>query len=144
MADEDEEDYMSDRFLQGIAEKAPGLVPDKIAKNYKKELRHKELNERNKVKPLRVKESEHREHGLANALDSSNKGFAMLEKMGFKHGMGLGKDGKRVSQSMRLLISRVCILLSCFSVSLHTTWVNLDTCYSLACHWQVITFTDLT
>lgn len=56
MADEDEEDYMSDRFLQGIAEKAPGLVPAKIAKNYKKELRHKELNERNKVKPLRVKE----------------------------------------------------------------------------------------
>lgn len=96
MADEDEEDYMSDRFLQGIVEKAPGLVPDKIAKNYKKEMRHKELNERNKVKPLRVKESEHREHGLANALDSSNKGFAILQKMGFKHGMGLGKDGKRV------------------------------------------------
>lgn len=104
MADEDEEDYMSDRFLQGIAEKAPGLVPAKIAKNYKKELRHKELNERNKVKPLRVKESEHREHGLANALDSSNKGFAMLQKMGFKHGMGLGKDGSGRAEPIPLAI----------------------------------------
>lgn len=93
MADEDEEDYMSDKFLLGEAQNAPGLVPDKIAKKYKKDSKHNELNERNKIKPMRMRESEHREQGLASALDSSNKGFAMLQKMGFKHGMGLGKDG---------------------------------------------------
>ena len=93
MVDEDEEDYMSDKFLLGAAENAPGLVPDKIAKKYKKEMKHNELNQRNKTKPMRVRETEHREQGLASALDSSNKGFAMLQKMGFKHGMGLGKDG---------------------------------------------------
>lgn len=92
MAD-DEEDYMSDKFLLGAAENAPGLVPDKIAKKYKREIKHNELNQRNKIKPMRVRETEHRELGLASALDSSNKGFAMLQKMGFKHGMGLGKDG---------------------------------------------------
>jgi len=96
MADEDEEDYMSDKFLLGTAQSAPGLAPDKIARKYKREMKHKELNERNKVKPMRVRESEHREQGLASALDSSNKGFAMLQKMGFKHGMGLGKDGTRI------------------------------------------------
>ena len=96
MADEDEEDYMSDKFLLGAAENAPGLVPDKIAKKYRKEVKHNELNQRNKIKPMRVRETEHREQGLASALDSSNKGFAMLQKMGFKHGMGLGKDGTLV------------------------------------------------
>ena len=96
MADEEDEDYMSDTFLLGAAENAPGLVPDKIAKKYKKELKHNELNQRNKIKPMRVRETEHRELGLASALDSSNKGYAMLQKMGFKHGMGLGKDGKLV------------------------------------------------
>ena len=105
--DDDDDDYMSDRFLLGIAEKAPGLVPDKMAKTYKKEMKHQERNERNKVKPLRVRESEHREKGLSNALDSDNKGFAMLQKMGFKHGMGLGKDGegiKRLRPCQLLLI----------------------------------------
>ena len=94
MADEEEDDYMSDKYLLGAAENAPGLVPDKIAKKYKREMKHNELNQRNKIKPMRVRETEHRELGLANALDSSNKGFAMLQKMGFKHGMGLGKNGK--------------------------------------------------
>lgn len=102
--DDDDDDYMSDRFLLGIAEKAPGLVPDKIAKTYKKEMKHQERNERNKVKPLRVRESEHREKGLSNALDSDNKGFAMLQKMGFKHGMGLGKDGSGRAEPIPLAI----------------------------------------
>ena len=93
MADEEEDDYMSDKFLLGAAENTPGLVPDKIAKKYKREMKHNELNQRNKIKPMRVRETEHRELGLASALNSSNKGFAMLQKMGFKHGMGLGKDG---------------------------------------------------
>ena len=93
MADEDEEDYMSDKFLFGAGENAPGLVPDKIAKKYRKEMKHNELNQRNKIKPMRERETEKREQGLASALDSSNKGFAMLQKMGFKQGMGLGKDG---------------------------------------------------
>ena len=93
MADEDEEDYMSDKFLLSTTDNNPGLVPDKIAKKYRREMKHKELNQRNKMKPMREREMEHREQGLANALDSSNKGFAMLQKMGFKKGMGLGKEG---------------------------------------------------
>ena len=93
MADEDEDDYMSDKFLLGAADNTPGLVPDKIAKKYKREMKHHELNQRNKIKPMRERETEHREQRLAIALDSSNKGFAMLQKMGFKQGMGLGKEG---------------------------------------------------
>lgn len=103
-ADEEEEDYMSDKFLLGAAENAPGLVPDKIAKKYKREMKHNELNQRNKIKPMRVRETEHRELGLASALNSSNKGFAMLQKMGFKHGMGLGKDGTGRAEPIPLTV----------------------------------------
>ncbi|KAL9954758.1 hypothetical protein ACROYT_G042333 [Oculina patagonica] len=104
MADEDEEDYMSDKFLLGAAENAPGLVPDKIAKKYRKEMKHNELCQRSKIKPMRERETEHREQGLASALDSSNKGFAMLQKMGFKHGMGLGKDGTGRAEPIPLAV----------------------------------------
>lgn len=42
---------------------------------------------------MREREMEYCEQGLVNVLDSSNKGFVMLQKMGFKKGMGLGKEG---------------------------------------------------
>ncbi|KAJ7390832.1 G patch domain-containing protein 11 [Desmophyllum pertusum] len=95
---------MSDQFLFGAADNAPGLVTDKIARKYKKEMKHNELNQRNKIKPMRLRETEHREQGLASALDSSNKGFAMLQKMGFKHGMGLGKDGTGRAEPIPLAV----------------------------------------
>ena len=39
-----------------------------------------------------VLEAEHREEGLQKSLDSSNKGFALLAKMGYKPGDSLGKS----------------------------------------------------
>ena len=112
MADEEDEDYMSDKFLLGTAETAPGLVTDRIAKQYKNEMKHNELNQRNKLKPLRAREAENRQQGLANALDSSNKGFAMLQKMGFKHGMGLGKDGKGDENSIYVCLHNGTFLVT--------------------------------
>lgn len=93
MADDEEEDYMSDAFLLGLGDSRPGLVPDRIAKEYQKEAKRKEKEEKNKVKPLKVRENEHREVALSSAIDSTNKGFALLQKMGYKQGMGLGKSG---------------------------------------------------
>lgn len=37
-------------------------------------------------------EAERRNEGLNVALDSANKGFALLQKMGYKPGQGIGKD----------------------------------------------------
>ena len=39
-------------------------------------------------------EAEKRDEGLNKSLDSSNKGFALLQKMGYKPGAGIGKSGK--------------------------------------------------
>lgn len=92
MADE-EEDYMSDAFLLGLEDTRPGLAFGATAREYKKEANRKQKETENRVKPLKQRESERREKALSNAIDSSNKGFALLQKMGYKEGKGLGKLG---------------------------------------------------
>ncbi|XP_071790348.1 G patch domain-containing protein 11-like isoform X2 [Asterias amurensis] len=95
MAD-DEDDYMSDAFLVESSKSTDrGLAWGKHVKKNKKDAQHKAINEqhRTKFKPIKEREQEHRLKGLSNALTSDNKGFAMLEKMGYKSGMGLGKKG---------------------------------------------------
>jgi len=41
-----------------------------------------------------VVEAEKREEGLTKKLDDSNKGFTLLQKMGYRAGTALGKSGK--------------------------------------------------
>ena len=92
MADE-EEDYMSDAFLLGLQDTRPGLAFGTAAREHKREAKRKQKEAENRVKPLKERESERREKALSNAIDSSNKGFALLQKMGYKEGKGLGKLG---------------------------------------------------
>ena len=47
------------RTKLGTAPTALGLVTDKIAKKYKREMKQNELSQRNKIKPMRVRETEH-------------------------------------------------------------------------------------
>lgn len=44
MVDEDEEDYMLDKFLLSMIDNNLGLVLDKIVKKYRREMKYKELN----------------------------------------------------------------------------------------------------
>jgi hypothetical protein len=73
----------------------PGLVPERIARQYQKDVKHKSLNavNREQNKPRRLLETEQREEGLKSALSSDNKGFKLLEKMGYKPGTAIGKSG---------------------------------------------------
>lgn len=43
---------------------------------------------------IRVLECEKRKEGLEKPLEQSNKGFALLQKMGYKPGDSIGKSGK--------------------------------------------------
>lgn len=45
MVDEDEEDYMLDKFLLSMIDNNLGLVLDKIVKKYRREMKYKELNQ---------------------------------------------------------------------------------------------------
>lgn len=84
-------DYMSDSFLLGLDDVRPGLKT-------KSQKRKDKASDRPIIEPKhkRLKASEHeaRSKGLATHIPSENKGFSMLEKMGYKRGMGLGKNGE--------------------------------------------------
>lgn len=95
----DDEDYMSDKFLQKLEDKRPGLsFSPKTARIHQQEHKKKAKDEKNRVKPKKVLEAEKREEGLNSAISSDNKGFAMLSKMGYKPGMAIGKKGEGRSE----------------------------------------------
>lgn len=60
----------------------------------KKEVQQKEKNIKNRQRTYKEQEKESREVALQSSLSSENKGFALLQKMGYKAGQGLGKGGK--------------------------------------------------
>lgn len=60
----------------------------------RKETLQKEKNIMNRQKTIKEQEKESREAALQNSISNENKGFALLQKMGYKAGQGLGKQGK--------------------------------------------------
>uniref|UniRef100_A0A671LP13 G patch domain-containing protein 11 n=1 Tax=Sinocyclocheilus anshuiensis TaxID=1608454 RepID=A0A671LP13_9TELE len=93
MADE-EDDCMSDAFLNQIPDVRPGIpMVKRVKEAMKKEALQKEKNTQNRQKSFKEQERESREAALQSSLSSQNKGFALLQKMGYKAGQGLGKEG---------------------------------------------------
>ncbi|XP_015912274.1 G patch domain-containing protein 11 [Parasteatoda tepidariorum] len=88
---DDEDDYMSASFLNVKEDIRPGLAFCKSTKR-KLEIEKKQTasNEFHKTKSRKQLEEESRNTGMDSAISSNNKGFAMLQKMGYKPGMKLG------------------------------------------------------
>lgn len=73
----------------------PGVsMVRRVKEAMKKETQQKETNIRNRQKTFKEQEKESREAALQNSISNENKGFALLQKMGYKAGQGLGKKGK--------------------------------------------------
>ncbi|XP_054653933.1 G patch domain-containing protein 11 isoform X2 [Dunckerocampus dactyliophorus] len=93
MSDE-EEDYMSDAFLNQIQDVKPGVsMVRRVKEAIKREEKHKQNNIKNRQKTYKEQEKESREAALQSSITNDNKGFALLQKMGYKAGQGLGKQG---------------------------------------------------
>ncbi|KAM3863363.1 G patch domain-containing protein 11 [Diretmus argenteus] len=91
---DDEEDYMSDAFLNKIQDVKPGVpMAKRVKEAMKREAQQKEKNINNRQKTYKEQEKESREAVLHNSISNENKGFALLQKMGYKAGQGLGKKG---------------------------------------------------
>ncbi|XP_035216880.1 G patch domain-containing protein 11-like [Stegodyphus dumicola] len=87
----DEDDYMSSAFLDVKEDIRPGLIFSKsVKRKHEIEKKKVESNKYFRTKSIKQLEEEHRNAGLESALNSENKGFAMLQKMGYKPGMKLG------------------------------------------------------
>jgi len=100
--EDEEEDYMSDAFLAKCVQDdvRPGLKTSHSTKREHEALKKKqevaiqdakEKSKRSKTSRQEMEE-EQRRQGLDTSLDQSNKGFAMLQKMGYKQGDSLGRD----------------------------------------------------
>nr|XP_028580091.1 G patch domain-containing protein 11 isoform X1 [Podarcis muralis] len=105
MGDE-EDDYMSDSFINVNQDIRPGMPMLRRTKEvFKKEEKQKEANERSRQKSIKEQEKEQRDTVLNIALGNENKGFAMLQKMGYKSGQPLGKSGKGIVEPIPLNIT---------------------------------------
>lgn len=90
----EEEDYMSDSFINVQQDIRPGLpMLRQIREAHWKEEKQQEANLKNRQKSLKEEQERHG-IGLKNALGCENKWFALLQKMGYKSGQALGKSGK--------------------------------------------------
>eukprot|EP00040_Diaphanoeca_grandis_P014871 m.75538 g.75538 ORF g.75538 m.75538 type:complete len:284 (-) comp24797_c0_seq1:177-1028(-) len=106
MDDEEEDDYLSDKFL---SVDSSANVPTKVDPrwehpSWKRKAKQLEDEKANVNKRPRSKaalvalENESRERGLATKIDTkNNKGFALMARMGYKAGSGLGKTGDGIT-----------------------------------------------
>lgn len=82
-------------FLCFSQDVKPGVnMVRRVKETMKKEIKQKEANIKNRQKTFKEQEKESREAALQNSITTENKGFALLQKMGYKAGQGLGKEGK--------------------------------------------------
>lgn len=96
----DEEDYMSSAFLNVTEDVRPGLVYSRqVKRKHEAEKKRSESNKLHKTKSRKELEEESRNAGLQNAISSNNKGFALLQKMGYKPGMKLGAQKESSTNS---------------------------------------------
>ncbi|KAL3289905.1 hypothetical protein HHI36_023290 [Cryptolaemus montrouzieri] len=104
MTDSDE-DYMSDKVLMECQEDIrPGLLFSRGLKRAHELYRKKEEYKTKRHRPLKEIEKDIREEGLGTAISSENKGFKLLEKMGFKHGEGLGKASAGLKEPINIVV----------------------------------------
>ncbi|KAG0363814.1 hypothetical protein BC939DRAFT_531711 [Gamsiella multidivaricata] len=96
--EEEEEDYMSEAFLESLAQDSANDKTRRENITYSERRRQKHTEHlANLPKPLHVREKEAREKGLTKEIGEENKGMAMLLKMGFKKGGTLGASKPQTS-----------------------------------------------
>lgn len=119
MASDDEDDYLSDKFLLQATAAAPSTSrakPTTYSDKRREALRKAQLkNEQNRTKSRRERELEAREEGLSKSLferaeeeqaSGSNKALAMMMKMGFKPGQTLGNVEGREEEEVKVKVEK--------------------------------------
>merc|ERR550532_3017955 len=103
MSSDDDDDYMSANFMEKLEQSdvRPGLVfSSKTARLNELERRKRDADVANRTDSKKIKPN--LKEALQTPIDKSNKGFALLAKMGFKEGSGLGKTGDGIKDPVPL------------------------------------------
>jgi len=66
----------------------------------------KPVKEREQLKPLKERMADTLQEGLAQPIGHDNKGFRMLQRMGFQAGEGLGKDKAGLAEPLTVALKR--------------------------------------
>ncbi len=81
-----------------------------LARKYDKEKKKEEIDSKNKQLPVKLLEKKHLEEGLKKStLNSENKGFNLMLKMGYKAGQSLGKESESGGTTSNKLIEPIPI-----------------------------------
>lgn len=88
-SEDDEDDYMSTKFLE-TAQEFESKRQESYSEKRKRQLREQQAKAY--IKPRAQLEAEEREKGLKKSIEQGNKGMKMLMKMGFKQGQALGSN----------------------------------------------------
>lgn len=109
---EDEElDYMSEQFVANIdctkGDVKPGLIYNRsLQRKNKQQQKKQELDVKNRMQfvSFNILEAKHRSCGLEQPLGPENRGFAMLQKMGFTPGSCLGSNNEGITEPIAVTI----------------------------------------
>ncbi|KAI9207694.1 uncharacterized protein BJ171DRAFT_493543 [Polychytrium aggregatum] len=94
-AEEEEEDFMSDKFIERILVSESADRRKSSQRSYTQIRKAKEAKQRVAERASSQKHQDQerqRQISLSTAIDESNKGFQLLAKMGYRKGEGLGKS----------------------------------------------------
>lgn len=108
---DDEDDYLSDKFLLAAAQPSTSTAPKTYSQLRQERERLARLkNEQNRKKSRKQLEEESREAGLSKSLferaqeegdsGTGNKALAMMKKMGFTPGQSLGQTDAHKTQPL--------------------------------------------
>lgn len=82
----------------------PGLLFNSRQKRTHEAYKKQQEMKAKKPKNYREQEKEAREKGLNTAISSDNKGFQLLQKMGFKPGASLGKSQQGLKEPINVVV----------------------------------------
>lgn len=122
-------------FSIGKDDVRPGLLFSHSSKHkaqMEKRKRQKDTAHQQRFKSIKKVQEERLEEGLSTAISHDNKGFSMLQKMGYKPGTSLGKQSQSLCLIMYFLLTSTVLLYTYLGLGWLHSYMNTKS-FNLYC-----------